>query len=390
MRQPLTNLELRTHHSVREIEPQVWDGLAGEPALPHLRWAFLDALEQTGCVRPEVGWMPAHLSLWREGQVLAVAPAYIKGNSEGEFVFDHGWAQFAYQRLGVEYYPKLVIASPFTPATGPRVLCREDVPLAHVAQALSQGIPELAARFGLSSAHVLFPSNDQAEALRASGWLPRFGIQYHWFNDGYATFEDFLSRYPSKRRNQIRRERRELQRQGIELEVLSGSDLRGEAVGHAYRFYKSTVHKFLWGRQYLNFEFFEEVCSRLRDQVVLVLAREKGTSRYVGGAFNLVGGERLYGRYWGAEAEHRFLHFNVCYYAGIDYCIAHRLQVFEPGAGGEHKVARGFQPTLTHSVHYLRDPTLEHVVADFLQRERQLVEQELAEPFHCFKQQSPG
>lgn len=386
MRQRLTKLELRTHESVREIGEQTWDLLAGEPSLPHLRWAFLEALEQTGCVRPEVGWMPAHLSLWSEQQLVAVAPAYIKGNSEGEFVFDHSWAQFAYQRLGVDYYPKLVIASPFTPATGPRLLFRKDIALPFVAGALTRGISDLVTRLGLSSAHILFPSDEQADALQESGWLRRFGIQYHWFNEGYTTFEDFLQRYGSKRRNQIRRERRELQRQGIELQVLTGSDINGEAVGHAYRFYKSTVRKFLWGRQYLNFEFFEEVCSKLREQVVVVLAREKGSRRHVGGAFNLTGGGRLYGRYWGAAEEHRFLHFNVCYYAGIEYCIENGLRVFEPGAGGEHKIARGFQPTLTHSVHYLRESVMAQVVADFLQRERELVQQELAEPFHLFKE----
>ncbi len=390
MRQWPSTLELRTHQSVQEIEEQAWDLLAGEPSPPHLRWAFLNALEQTGCVRPEVGWVPAHLSLWSEGQLVAVVPAYIKGNSEGEFVFDHSWAQFAYQRLGVEYYPKLVVASPFTPVTGPRLLFRKDVGLPLVAGALARGIPDLAAQLGLSSAHVLFPSDEQAEALQGSGWLSRFGIQYHWFNDGYATFEDFLQRYGSKRRNQIRRERRELQHQGLELQVLTGSDIDSEAVGHAYRFYKCTVGKFLWGRQYLNFEFFEEICSKLRDQVVLVLARESGSRRYVGGAFNLTGGDRLYGRYWGATEEHRFLHFNVCYYAGIEYCIEQGLRIFEPGAGGEHKIARGFQPTLTHSVHYLREPILAQAVADFLQRERELVRQELAEPFHLFKERADG
>jgi predicted N-acyltransferase len=308
---------------------------------------------------------------------LAAAPAYIKGNSEGEFVFDHSWAQFSYERLATEYYPKLILASPFTPATGPRLLCDPAAEQSSLFRALHQGLVQLCEQHDLSSAHVLFPEPEQAALLGDTGLLLRYGIQYHWHNAGYATFQDFLARYPSKRRNQIQRERRELAAQNLELIVASGSELSPAQIDHIYEFYVSTVDKHVWGRRYLNREFFIEICPRLGEQILVILARDKSSGRYVAGAFNLLGKQRMYGRYWGASQELRYLHFNVCYYQGIEECIRRGLQAFEPGAGGEHKLARGFEPVITYSAHHLKHRTLRSAVARFLEQERLAVQQQL-------------
>jgi uncharacterized protein len=377
-------IELRTHRSMREFSETEWDGLLASQFVPHMRWAFLEALEATGCVRPEVGWLPQHLSLHRDGKLIAVAPAYIKGNSEGEFVFDHSWARFCHENLSADYFPKLLMAVPFTPATGPRVLCDSE-DSAEVHAALSQGLARLIDTAGLSSGHVLFLPDSSAERFERAGLCRRFGVQYHWRNAGYASFDDFLSRFSAKRRHQIRRERRELREGGIELEVLSGEELGPELIDHVYEFYAITVDKHFYGRRYLNREFFHEICARMPKQVVVVLARERGVHKPLGCAFNLVSERALFGRYWGARAERPFLHFNVCYYAGVELCIERGLEYFEPGAGGEHKHARGFESTLTHSVHYLRDPRLRTPVERFLAQERAAIVEHLQTEKPLFK-----
>jgi uncharacterized protein len=370
-------IELRTHGSMRDLDPVEWDDLLRPQAVPHMRWAFLDALEVTGCVRPEVGWLPQHLSLHRDGKLIAVAPAYVKGNSDGEFVFDHSWARFCYENLRTEYFPKLIVAVPFTPATGPRLLHAADVTEADAHAALAQGLRRLTESAGLSGSHVLFLNDASAAQLERAGMSRRFGVQYHWRNDGYATFDDFLSRFTSKRRHQIRRERREISAQGIELVTRSGDELGSENIDHMYEFYCSTVDKHFYGRRYLNREFFHEICGRMPKQIMVVMARDKGTTKPFAGAFNLVGDRALFGRYWGARQERPFLHFNVCYYAGIEACIERGLECFEPGAGGEHKHVRGFESTITHSVHYLRDPRLRGPVERFLDQERAAIREHI-------------
>jgi predicted N-acyltransferase len=378
-------IELRTHRSMREFSEADWDGLLATQFVPHMRWAFLDALEATGCVRPEVGWLPQHLSLHRDGKLIAVAPAYVKGNSEGEFVFDHSWARFCHENLSVDYFPKLLIAVPFTPATGPRVLFAESEDGAEVHAALSQGLARLIDTAGLSSGHVLFLPDGSAEHFERAGLCRRFGVQYHWRNAGYASFDDFLSRFSAKRRHQIRRERRELRERGIELSILSGDELGPDLIDHVYEFYAITVDKHFYGRRYLNRAFFQEICARMPKQVLVVLARERGVKKPLGCAFNLVSERALFGRYWGAREERPFLHFNVCYYAGVELCIERGLQYFEPGAGGEHKHARGFESTLTHSVHYLRDPRLRAPVERFLSQERAAIVEHLQTEKPLFK-----
>jgi uncharacterized protein len=364
---------------MRELDRTQWNAFLAADFAPQMSWEFLEALEATGCVRPQVGWQPQHLSVWRDGELVAFVPAYLKGNSEGEFVFDHSWASYCEQKLRASYYPKLLVAVPFTPATSERVLIRpgEDRTLVHswVARALAQ----LTDASDLSSAHVLFPPEPSANALEAAGFARRFGVQYHFRNCGYRCFDDFLERMTSKRRHQIKRERKELAANGVELRVKSGRELVPADIDHLFRFYLSTVDKYFYGRRYLNRAFFEEVCARLPDQVVAVLAYPRGEAVPVAGAFNLVSGRVLYGRYWGTSADIPFLHFNVCYYSGIDVCIERGLQSFEPGAGGEHKHARGFESTVTHSAHYLRDPRFRGPVVDFLQRERDAIRAALAE-----------
>src|SRR5688572_23407076 len=247
-------IELRTHRSIREIDPAAWDALLAPSHVPHMCWAFLDALEATGCVRPEVGWLPQHLSMRKDGELVAVAPAYVKGNSEGEFVFDHSWARFCEENLGIDYFPKLIVAVPFTPATGPRLLHAAAFPAEEAYAALATGLTRLTEGNGFSSSHVLFLTEPAAQHLVNAGFLHRHGVQFHWRNAGYAKFDDFLARFSSKRRHQIRRERREMGDNGIELSVLSGGELGTENIDHMYEFYASTVDKHFYGRRYLNLE----------------------------------------------------------------------------------------------------------------------------------------
>ena len=376
-------IELKTHASIRELE-QHWPSLVTDETPPFLSYAWLRALETTGCVSAERGWLPVFLSWWRGPQLLAAAPAYVKGHSMGEFVFDQSWADFAERRLGVPYYPKLVVTVPFTPATGPRLLvsseaARAGLTLLDVQGAFAEGVQRVTEHFELSGAHVLFIPDSDAAAMNERGFDRRYGVQFHWRNAGYGSFEDFLERFASKKRTQLRRERKEIERQGLELTALTGADITSELCDHVFTFYKNTVERFYWGRQYLNREFFEEVMTTMPEQLHIVIARRRGTREPIAGAFNLLGKHTLYGRYWGAREEHKFLHFNVCFYAGIAECIERGLSVFEPGAGGEHKLARGFEPALTHSVHQLRHPILAKAVAEYLTRERHAIGLEIEE-----------
>lgn len=371
-------IELKTHGALRDLDEKSWERFLAPDFVPHMSWAFLDSLEVTGCLQPERGWLPQHITLHQDGSLVGMAPAYVKGNSEGEFVFDHSWARFCHESLGKEYYPKLIVAVPFTPATGARVLCAPEVLRAEVETTLGHGLQRIVAQSQLSGAHVLFPHQASANNLAQSGMERRYGVQYHWTNPGYQTFDDFLSRFTSKRRNQIRRERREMEKANIEIRTVPGGDLSSADIDWVYEFYRATVDKHYYGRRYLNREFFHEIVQRMPDNIVVVFARDKGAARPFAGAFNLVGGESLFGRYWGALEERPFLHFNVCYYAGIDLCIERKLKVFEPGAGGEHKHVRGFESTVTHSVHFLDDRRLRQPVGHFLNEERVAIEQSLA------------
>jgi predicted N-acyltransferase len=320
--------------------------------------------------------------VFRGDRLVAAAPAYLKGNSEGEFVFDWSWASVA-ERLGIEYYPKLVAAVPFTPATGDRVLVAKGEDEAKLRALVADALAVVAQELRTSSAHVLFPRRDEAHVFAERGWALRSGVQFHWKNQGFRTYDDFLSTFDSKRRHQLRRERRVLRERGIVVETRRGPEIDDATLAHAYRFYLATVDKFVWGRRYLNEQFFrlarerfagarDDLLQPRRASIEVVLARQG--DRVLGGAFNVAKAGRLYGRYWGADIDVPFLHFEVCYYHSIEQCIARGFTAFEPGAGGEHKARRGFAPTVTHSVHRIHDRRLDRIVREFLPRERAHVE----------------
>ncbi|MDW8250410.1 MAG: GNAT family N-acetyltransferase [Myxococcales bacterium] len=364
-------MEISTCDDIRQVSADTWDALLTPEDTPFVRHAWLRSLEEAGCIRPEVGWRPCHLLVKRAGRLVAAAPAYLKGNMEGEFVFDHRWAQAA-PRFGVRYYPKLIVAVPFTPATGRRLLSRDD-PLRSL---LAQAIRTVCDRLGLSGAHVLFPNDSDRITLEEAGFALRRGVQFHWINRGYASYDDFLTTFHSKRRHQLRRERREVESSGVVTTTYRGEEITDEVLEAMFRFYcKGVEAHFPWSRQYLNWRFFELVRERMAEHLEIVLARDGG--RPIAGCFNVAGGGRLYGRYWGCEEYRPFLHFHVCYYHSIEQCILRRMTAFEPGAGGEHKIPRGFEPTLTSSTHHLREARFNAAIRDDLARERAAIEEEL-------------
>jgi uncharacterized protein len=365
---------LRLLQRVREVPVADWDALLGPESSPFVEHRWLDALEETGCVGDDTGWVPAHLSIWRGNDLVAAAPSYLKGNSEGEFVFDWSWADFA-QRAGIRYYPKVVVAVPFTPATGDRVLVAPGEDRAAITRLVAQAAREWSGRAKSSSVHVLFPRQEEASEWEASGYLRRDGFQFHWFREGATTFDEYLARFSSKRRNQIKRELRGVREAGLVVETLPPEGHTREVARTMHELYSSTIDKHgVWWRLYLNERFFETLVERFRDRLAWVVAREAASGRIVAGAFNVIGGRRLYGRYWGTRTEVPFLHFAVCYYAGIAHCVERGIDVFEPGAGGEHKKPRGFVPTLTHSAHWLADARLRGALGPWLERERARVE----------------
>lgn len=372
---PQGALTVSVHARIADLEAD-FAQMTGFDEAPFLRYAFLSAFEDTGCVRPQRGWAAHHIAVKEGDRVVAIAPTYLKGNSEGEFVFDHAFANAA-PRFGVDYYPKLLVAVPFTPANGRRVLVREgfDEDLAHAA--VAEALRAIVEDAELSSSHVLFLPEARAQAFAARGFIHRVGVQFHFRNQGFTDFEGFLTTLPSKRRTQLRRERRAASEQGLTLSIATGDALTPALADAMYDFYVATVDKFYWGRRYLNRAFFEAVfASPMREHIDVVTA-SNARGEPIAGAFNLRSKTALFGRYWGAKEEHPFLHFNVCYYQGIERSIALGLAHFEPGAGGEHKLVRGFAPTLTHSVHHLRDRRFHHAIADAISRERSAIEAEL-------------
>ncbi len=371
----MTDLVLRSDGRIRDIPRDAWDALAGDDASPFVEWTWLDCLEEAGCVGPGTGWTPCHLTLWEGDTLVAGAPAYVKTNSEGEFIFDWAWADASHQ-LGIPYYPKLVVGVPFTPVTGQRLLVAAGRERAAITAIFAQALRTIARDAGLSSAHVLFLPEADVPAWAEAGLLPRKSLQYHFSNPGYADFEDFLCTLPSKKRTQIRRERAQPARDGITIETVEAGALTADLAGTMYDLYTTTVDKFSWGRRYLNRTFFELVADRFAERLAWVVAREQGA--IVAGAFNVEKGRRLYGRYWGAFVDRPFLHFNVCYYHGIERVITRRLEAFEPGAGGEHKRVRGFAPTVMSSVHHLESARLRRLVEPFLTREAQAIEAHVA------------
>ncbi|WP_265587542.1 GNAT family N-acetyltransferase [Sphingomicrobium arenosum] len=363
-REPDPELSARLLASIHGVSADRWDALAGT-ADPFVGHAFLSLLEDTLSVGEGTGWSPLYMLVDREGEVVGAAPAYLKAHSQGEYVFDHGWAD-AYDRAGGDYYPKLQVAVPFTPCPGPRLLGDR--------AALIAGLEAAAVQNGLSGVHATFIEEADREAFTARGWLVREGVQFHWRNRGYATFDDFLAQLSSNRRKNIRKERARSV-EGLEIETLRGAEIGPEAVEAMWHFYQDTGSR-KWGFPYLTRAFFDGMVEALGDALLLFLAREEGVP--VAGALNLVGADTLYGRYWGTVVDRPGLHFELSYYRAIDWAIAHGLKTVQAGAQGEHKLMRGYEPVRTYSAHYLPDPGFRAAVADFLEREKVAVTQELA------------
>ncbi|TIU50584.1 MAG: GNAT family N-acetyltransferase [Mesorhizobium sp.] len=355
-----------------------WNGFAGTTRgdagvgyNPLVSFAFLSALEDSGCAVRSTGWQGHHLRLeTARGRLLGAVPCYLKSHSQGEYVFDHGWSD-AFERAGGRYYPKLQSAVPFTPVTGPRLLVGKGEDQDAVKAGLAAGLKMVTDKLGVSSAHVTFAQESDVATLEAAGFLHRTDQQFHFFNDGFSTYDDFLATLASRKRKAMKKERREALADGITIDWLTGKDLTEKAWDDFYAFYMDTGSR-KWGRPYLNRQFFSLIGERMADDILLVMARRNG--RYIAGAINFIGSDALYGRNWGCIEDHPYLHFEVCYHQAIDFAIERKLKVVEAGAQGEHKLARGYRPVTMHSAHYIAHPGLRKAVADYLGRERREVE----------------
>lgn len=369
---PRGALTLRTIDALAKVDRDAWDAVANpaeEPYNPFVAWDFLEALEQAGCVSLEAGWSPVHLLAEdADGALLGAVPLYLKWHSYGEFVFDHGWAD-AYERAGGQYYPKLLSAAPFSPATGPRMLSGDP----RIRAAMQAALPAVAEQLGASTAHVIFPHQTEWELAGEQGFLQRADQQFQWTNQGYETFEDFTAALASRKRKALRKERATAH-DGVRIERLTGDAITPDVWDAFYAFYQDTGAR-KWGAPYLNREFFELLDARMRDRVLMVMVERE--DRFIAGALNLIGGDTLYGRYWGRVEERPCLHFEVCYYQAIEEAIARGLARVEAGAQGAHKMARGYSPTPVYSYHWIADPGFRAAVADFLERERAAVDHEI-------------
>ena len=376
-------LRLRVIPAIDQVAAEAWDACAN-PAFeetklksqecsynPFISYDFLHALEASASATARTGWQPQHLLAERpDGTVLGAVPCYLKSHSRGEYVFDRGWAE-AYERAGGDYYPKLQVSIPFTPATGRRFLVRPGCDAEPIRSALTAGLVELCRRHEASSVHVTFMPEPECAYLAQQGFLRRTDQQFHWENAGYASFDAFLEALSSRKRKTIKRERRNALQNGITVHWLTGSELTEKIWDAFFAFYMETGSR-KWGRPYLTREFYSQIGQTMADRVVLIMAKRAG--RWIAGAINFIGSDALYGRHWGATEHHPFLHFEVCYYQAIEFAIARKLARVEAGAQGEHKLARGYLPVTTHSAHYIANPSLRRAIADYLSRERTYVE----------------
>jgi predicted N-acyltransferase len=358
------DLTIRIIRKISAVDSAAWDLLAGES--PFLKSDWLGCLEESGCATEKMGWAPHHIVVEKQGRLVAACPMYLKSHSMGEFVFDHEWAAAA-ARAGIRYYPKMLVGVPFTPVTGTRFLTAATENRKSLIQLLGQSLIHVCEENKISSIHVNFCLEEERDALAEIGFMERSGIQFHWQNRGFLSFDDYLASFKSDRRNKIKRERRELLKQGITIRSFLGQELTPQLLKTMFRLYKHHVDQLYYGQQYLNQSFFEELCRRFRSHICLILAERDG--RIVAGTFNVQDNKALYGRYWGCFEEHNFLHFNVCYYAAIEHCIAQGLEKFEAGAGGGFKQLRGLDPEHTHSVHYVTDGQFRRALQQHLQQE---------------------
>lgn len=372
---------IRQIESLDEVDAAAWDALAGARdgapvPNPFLAHAFLRALEETDCVGTGLddkgtGWLARHTIMERDGALVAAAPSYIKLHSQGEYVFDHSWAQ-AYTRAGGDYYPKMQVCVPFTPATGPRLLVKPDEP--ELLPQFGAGLAQVALKMNLSSLHVTFATPSEADALEEAGYLHRTDQQFHWLNRDYGSYDDFLATLASRKRKALKRERRDALAGGeISIDWLTGDRITEDHWDAFWEFYQDTGTR-KWGQPYLTRAFFSRLGEVMGDRVLLVMARRDG--RDIAGALNMVGMDAVYGRYWGCREDHPFLHFEVCYHQAIDYAIQHGLSRVEAGAQGGHKLARGYVPVTTHSAHFIPDPGFRRAVAQYLDHEREAVDEE--------------
>ena len=365
---------VRAVEGIADLAPEAWDACAGVDN-PFVSHAFLAALEASECVAAGTGWAPHHLALEdAAGTLLGAVPMYLKGNSYGEYIFDHTWAA-AYERAGGQYYPKLLVAVPFTPVPGPRLLARPGAASGSIADALLGACVEVASKLEVSILSFNFPTEAEWQRMGAAGLLLRTGEQFHWENRGYDDFDAFLGDLASRKRKAIRKERREALANGIIVEVLTGADIREAHWDAFFDFYMDTGAR-KWGQPYLNRTFFSLLGAAMSERVALVMARRGG--RYIAGALHLVGRDTVYGRYWGCCEDHRFLHFELCYYQAIEFAIAHRLGRAEAGAQGPHKLARAYLPVHTYSAHWIRNPSFRTAVDRYLGEERREIDRDIA------------
>ena len=369
---------IRIENSFTAIAPESWNQLSGVSKNlntiynPFISHAFLSSLEESGSATAKSGWMGHHLLMEDgAGQLVGAMPCYLKNHSQGEYVFDHGWAD-AFERAGGRYYPKLQCSVPFTPAAGPRLLALEDDKAGFVRQALAHGLKDVTRELGVSSAHVTFVAESDLPVFEAESYLHRTDQQFHFINQGYADHEAFLETLSSRKRKDLRKERRTALQDGISIDWLTGRDLTESIWDQFFAFYMDTGSR-KWGRPYLTRKFYSLIGERMADDILLVMAKRNG--RYIAGAINFIGGDTLYGRHWGCVEDHPFLHFEVCYHQAIDFALEKKLARVEAGAQGEHKLARGYLPVTTHSMHYIAHAGLRRAIEDYLIRERQDVEQ---------------
>jgi predicted N-acyltransferase len=368
------SVTLRVETNITAIAAADWDICAG-PDNPFVSHAFLAALEESGSANSKTGWLPQHVIMESDDRrIIGVVPAYVKSHSYGEYVFDHGWAQ-AIERAGGRYYPKLQVSVPFTPATGPRLLVAPGANEDAVRRTLVAGLKAVAENRDLSSVHATFLEPRDREAFEDAGWLIRLGCQYHWYNAGYDTFDDFLGALSSRKRKDIRKERQQIAASEIEMVTLTGGDLEPEHWDVFYQFYIDTSDR-KWGSPYLTRDFFHRIGRTMADRVVLILARYRG--EWVAGALNLLGSDTLYGRNWGCGVDFKFLHFETCYYQAIDFAIANGLTRVEAGAQGEHKIQRGYLPVQMESAHWIAHSGLRDAIAHFLARETVAIQEQIA------------